>query len=122
MLVWNARRPEEGGFANAYERVVQEFQIDLKHVAHQGVTSTDSQEMAKFFELTGCSVKKFDNPQLLDLDGVLARAWSSSYLPLPGQPGSDRMEQRLRAAFFEHAVGGKVRQDYDTEVFYGRLV
>jgi SAM-dependent methyltransferase len=121
LLVWNERRADAGGFAEIYERVVQDFQTDLKHVAHQHVTSTDSQEMARFFEPAGFAIKTFKNPQYLDLDGVLARAWSSSYLPLPGQLESELMEQRLRAAFAEHAVGGKVRQDYDTRVFYGRL-
>jgi SAM-dependent methyltransferase len=121
LLVWNDRRLDAGGFAGDYERVVQEFESDLKHVSHRRLTSSDATGLSEFFGAAGFALEKFDNPQYLDLDGVLARAWSSSYLPLPCQPRSDLMEQRLRAAFADHAVGGKVRQDYTTELFYGQL-
>jgi SAM-dependent methyltransferase len=121
ILVWNERRTTETGFAHRYERVVREFETDLKHVAHQNITATHSDTMTQFFQPAGYAVETFDNPQFLDLDGVIARALSSSYLPLPGQPRCEEMITALREAFSEHAVGEKVRLDYDTKAFYGRL-
>ncbi len=122
VLVWNERRVGENGFAHRYEEIVREFGTDLHHVAHQSITATGSDAMTQFFQPAGYAVETFDNPQLLDLDGVIARAMSSSYLPLPGQPRCAEMIARLREAFSTDAVGGKVRQDYDTKAFYGRLI
>lgn len=121
VLVWNERRSDDRGFAENYEWIVREFQTDLKEVAHQHVTATDSDAMKKFFEPAGYAVETFANPQFLDLDGLIARALSSSYLPLPGEPRCEEMIARLREEFSKYAVGGKVRQDYDTKAFYGRL-
>jgi SAM-dependent methyltransferase len=121
VLVWNERRADETGFAREYEGIVREFGTDLKHVAHQSITARDSDAMTQFFQPAGYAVETFDNPQFLDLDGVIARALSSSYLPLPGQPRCEEMITALREAFSEYAVGGKVRHDYDTRAFYGRL-
>ena len=121
MLVWNERRTDDHGFAHRYEQIVREFQTDLKEVAHQHITATDSTAMAEFFP-AGHAVEMFANPQSLDLEGVIARALSSSYLPLPGQPRCQEMLDRLRAAFHAHAVGGKVQLAYDTRAFYGRMV
>jgi SAM-dependent methyltransferase len=121
VLVWNERRSDDHGFAEHYEQIVREFQTDLKEVAHQHVTATDSDAMKKFFEPAAHAVETFANPQFLDLDGVIARALSSSYLPLPGQPRCEEMISRLREEFSKYSVGGKVRQDYDTKAFYGRL-
>jgi SAM-dependent methyltransferase len=122
VLVWNERRSSENGFARQYETMVREFETDLKQVAHQNITATGSDAMTQFFQPTGFAVETFDNPQFLDLDGVIARALSSSYLPLPGQPRCEEMIARLREEFSKYAVGGKVRQDYDTRAFYGRLM
>jgi SAM-dependent methyltransferase len=121
VLVWNERRQSEKDFASRYEEIVHEFGTDHRHVAHQNITATGSDAMTQFFQPVGYAIEMFDNPQLLDLDGVIARALSSSYLPLPGQPRCEEMITALREAFCEHAVGGKVRLDYDTKAFYGRL-
>jgi len=122
VLVWNERRSNENGFAHRYEEIVRQFETDLKHVSHQSVTATDSDAMTRFFQPAGYAVESFDNPQFLDSDGVIARALSSSYLPLPGQPRCQEMIVALREAFSTHAVGGKVRLDYDTRAFYGQLI
>jgi SAM-dependent methyltransferase len=123
ILVWNHRRPEPGTFTLQYGQIVKEFQNDKNHpAAHHQSTVAKSDEMARFFHPGPFAVKTFPNSQTLDLGGVIDRALSSSNLPLPGQPRSDEMLQKLRDAFAAHAVGGKVRLDYDTSAFYGHLV
>jgi SAM-dependent methyltransferase len=121
MLAWNERKMDSDAFARAYEQVVQEFQTDLRHVKHQSVTATDSDTMARFFAPAQYEVAAFANPQILDLEGLLDRALSSSYLPLPGQPRCQQMLDRLGEVFSAHSKGGKVSQDYETRVFYGHL-
>jgi SAM-dependent methyltransferase len=122
ILVWNERRPNTNDFAMQYEEIVQKFGTDLHRVTHQNLTATGSETMTQFFHPAGYAVETFDNPQFLDLDGLIARAHSSSYLPLPGQPGCEQMITDLREAFAAHASLGKVRLDYDTKTFYGRLI
>ncbi|MDP9174926.1 MAG: class I SAM-dependent methyltransferase [Planctomycetota bacterium] len=120
-LIWNERRIEPG-FSADYEQIVQEFETDLKHVSHQHLTATGSDVLSKFFAPSGYSVATFDNSQPLDLEGVLARAMSSSYLPRKGQPRCDEMLGRLREVYDRHQAAGLVCQPYDTQVFYGRMV
>ncbi len=122
ILVWNERRPKENDFAGRYEEIVRQFETDLKDVAHQNITATNSDAMTQFFQPAGYKIETFDNPQFLDMEGVIARVLSSSYLPLPGQPGCEEMIAALREALSEYATLGKVRLDYNTKAFYGQLV
>ena len=123
LLVWNEREKDfaHDEFSAAYDAMVREFQIDWHKVRHESVTAHDSPALAAFFAPGGYQLKTFVNPQKLDLDGLLARALSSSYLPLPGQPGCDRMLDRVREIFQVHAKDGHVVQQYITKVYYGRL-
>jgi len=123
LLVWNDRErdPAADSFSAAYDAMVSQFQIDWHKVRHESITAQDSRVLADFFAPGGYQHKTFANPQSLDLDGVLARALSSSYLPLPGQPGCDRMLDRLREIYRRHAKDGCVVQQYNTKVYYGRL-
>jgi SAM-dependent methyltransferase len=121
LLIWNERRVEAGGFAADYEKIIREFETDLKYVSHQSLTSTDSAAMKEFFAPAACLTASFDNAQSLDLKGLRARAMSSSYLPLPGHPRCEEMLNRLATLYDEHQINGKVWQAYDTKVYYGRL-
>jgi SAM-dependent methyltransferase len=121
MLVWNERTRDADPFARAYEQMVEEFQTDLTQVKRRSIDAMDSDAMAKFFSPAPHHVVKFPNPQFLDSQGLIARALSSSYLPLPGQPRCQEMLDRLGQIFSAHAQDGKVRQDYETRVFYGHL-
>jgi hypothetical protein len=85
------------------------------------VTSDDSGAIAEFFAPQMHQLKKFENLQSLDQDGLLARALSSSYLPLPGQSRCDEMLDRLREIFRRYNENGRVVQHYVTKVYYGRL-
>ena len=121
LLIWNDRKVEPGGFAADYDAMVHEFETDFKHVSHLNMTSADSGVLKEFFAPCGFEIATFDNPQSLDLDGVLARAMSSSYLPSPGKPRCEEMLQRLREVYDRHQIAGRVVQPYDTKVYYGRL-
>jgi SAM-dependent methyltransferase len=58
------------------------------------------------------------NEQQLDLDGVLARARSTSYLPKEG-PAGDELNAALRALFARHAHAGRVTMKLTTVVVAG---
>jgi len=123
LLIWNEREKndDDNGFAAAYDAVVREFQTDWNTVRHENITTEDSRALGDFFGPAGFELRKFDNPQPLNLDGVLARALSSSYLPLPGQPRCEEMLDQLREIFRVHAQNEQVIQRYTAKVYYGRL-
>ena len=58
---------------------------------------------------------------MLDYDGLVGRLQSTSYMPAPGDPGHDRMLADARALFDRYAEEGKVRIEYDTQVYLGHL-
>lgn len=121
VLIWNERRLNDPGFAQAYEKLIKDFAIDLPQVRRQTITAVDSKVLADFFAPAGYRTESFDNPQALDLNGLLDRALSSSYLPLPGHPRCNEMLEELRKIFAQYAIDGQVWQNYDTRAYYGQL-
>src|SRR5690606_31888803 len=77
--------------------------------------------MAHFFGSDRWGTEALPNQQQLDLDGLIGRALSSSYVPLANQPNHQAFLDGLRALFAEHAVNGRVNFEYATRVFWGRL-
>lgn len=123
LLIWNEREKQDtsGGFAAAYDAMVREFQTDWDKVRHESITSQDSKALGDFFAPAGFKLKTFNNPQSLDLDGLIARTLSSSYLPLPGQGRCEEMLDRVREIFRVYSREGRVVQQYTTKVYYGQL-
>ncbi len=100
---------------------MREFQTDWHKVRHENLTGADPAVLTEFFSPGSFKLQTFENPQPLDLDLLIARALSSSYLPLPGQPGCDKMLVRLREIFDRFSSNGKVVQPYTTKLYHGRL-
>ncbi len=75
----------------------------------------------EFFGPVEYEMEIFDNAQTFDLDGLKGRLLSSSYVPGPGEPGSEAMLREAQELFREHQTDAKVTIEYDTKVFYGRL-
>jgi SAM-dependent methyltransferase len=116
-LVWNARRAAGSPIAVAYEALLDRFGTDYHQVGHRGV---EPARLAAFFGGPFTTLH-FDNHQDLDLAGLRARLLSSSYVPAAGQAGHDAMLRALEELFDAHQSGGRVRLDYDCELFFGRL-
>jgi hypothetical protein len=57
----------------------------------------------------------------MDFDALRGRLLSSSYAPAAGHPNHGPMLADLRKIFDSHAVSGRVRFEYETHVYYGRL-
>jgi SAM-dependent methyltransferase len=118
VLVWNLRRKDETPFLAAYERLLQTYRTD------RGETEfwRRSDEMARaFFNLGSFETASFDNVQVLDLDGLKGRLLSVSYVPARGEPGTAEMLRAAEEIFEDHEADGRVRVEYDTKVYYGRL-
>jgi ubiquinone/menaquinone biosynthesis C-methylase UbiE len=117
-IVWNWRRKDKTPFLAAYERLLAAYRTDRgeAEIWRRG------DEMASAFFGPGSFEKAtFDNEQVLDLDGFKGRLLSISYVPARGEPGSEEMLRNVEEIFNEHQKGGRVRIEYDTKVYYGRL-
>jgi SAM-dependent methyltransferase len=118
VVIWNARRRGTTPFLAAYERLLREHGTDYEQVEHgrSGAGMVD-----EFFGSDGYETKTFDNAQTFDLDGLKGRLLSSSYVPRPGEPGSEAALREAEELFHEHQMDGKVTIEYDTKVYYGDL-
>ena len=78
-------------------------------------------DLCTFFGARGYEARSFENTQEFDRSGLRGRLLSSSYAPGPEGPQRAPMLAALDELFQRHAVGGKVRFEYDTMTFYARL-
>ncbi len=111
-LMWNDR-DDRDWFTAAYTAVIQK-------VAAGGSSITRPVHPDALFASTlyqNARELAFPSHQLLDEDGVIARALSASYIPKDG-PTREYLRQSLGDAVRRHAdAGGRVRLTYITRVF-----
>ncbi|MGA2259968.1 MAG: class I SAM-dependent methyltransferase [Acidobacteriota bacterium] len=115
-LMWNTRKTDTTLFLREYERLLQIFSIDYARVDHRNITE---EILGRFFH--GFQKRVFPNMQQFDFEGLAGRLHSSSYAPLPDHPNFEPMMSELRRIFREHEIGGMVRFDYETELYFGQL-
>ena len=116
--VWNSRAPERSAFLLHYERFLTEWGRDYEQVR---ATYAVRDRLGEFFAPGSVERHAFPNSQDLDFDSLEARIASSSYMPSDGDPDHAKMVAGLRELFDADASDGRVRLDYDTEVFLGRF-
>lgn len=117
-LVWNVRRLDSTPFLRGYEQLLHDFAPEYAEVGHQQKGEGD---VAAFFHPDGYSVATMENIQEFDFDGLRGRLLSSSYAPAQGSPGHEEMIAALRDLFDRYRENDRVRFEYDTTVYYGRL-
>lgn len=115
-LIWN-RKVERVGLMNDYFDLLIEFGTDYDKVRHE---SHDTERIRTFFEPNAVTYTKLNNEQLLDYAGFEGRLLSSSYIPLEGKR-FDEMIIALREMFNKYQSGGKVRIEYETDIYAGKL-
>jgi len=119
VLVWNDRQLGSTPFLQAYEKLLLAYTTDYQEVDHKRITGD---VIASFFRPGEFKLKRLANQQLFDFEGIRGRLLSSSYAPEKGHPNHVLMLNNLRSIFQAHQVGGQVSFEYDTLVYYGRLV
>lgn len=118
-LVWNDRRVDSTPFLRDYEALLQEFGTDYKEINHKNV-----QDKAVFTAFFGVAPSEavFDNIQRFDFEGLMGRLNSSSYVPAQDDVRYAPLAKRAKEIFDACQVNGKIAFEYDTRVFYGRMV
>lgn len=119
VVLWNERKTDTTAFLQEYEALLWKWSEDYAAVSSRTVAAEES--MQNFFGPELWGVEEFTNQQSLDLQGLIGRALSSSYVPLPEHPNHEPMLAELRELFSRHAQDGRVFFEYATRLFWGRL-
>jgi SAM-dependent methyltransferase len=109
VALWNVR--VEHGFAAAYEQVLLDFSPDYAKVPKPGPTIAELQRRRP----DGVAAT-FAHGQSLDREGLLGRAWSSSYV-VHAVKDKAAFDAALLAAFDRHAHGDRVELGYETRLW-----
>ena len=115
VLLWNARKTDTTPFLREYEALLHAHGTDYASVNHENVTPE------AIAAVLGADFGRRDvpNEQVFDWDGLKGRLLSSSYAPNEGHPGHAPMMQALERLFETHQQDGRVRVEYDTQIYWG---
>lgn len=116
-LFWNDR-VFTSAFDREYESFLRTHAIDYSAVNHQGDAAAE--RVARFFSPGQPQERRFENVQVLNLDGLRGRVRSCSYMPNAGHARYPEMSAALDALFSRHAACGQVRITYETRLHVGR--
>ncbi len=119
VLLWNERKLDTTPFLIAYESLLRDISDDYRRISRSEATTDSS--MDQFFGPERWGSEDFPNRQAFDLEGLIGRALSSSYVPLAGSPRHEEMLDGLRRIFARYAVDGRVWFEYATRLFWGYL-
>ena len=125
VLLWNTRRTQGTDFLVAYEALLQQFGTDYVQVQQRtnrltsGAASGDG-GLDRFFA-GGYTRRVLENAQDLDFEALKSRLRSASYVPTEASPDYAPMIATLREVFERTARDGRVRIEYDLEIFLGQL-
>jgi SAM-dependent methyltransferase len=117
-VIWNERKKALGPFAEEYEQLLRTYGTDYARVSE---TYPEPERMAQLFGAGNFRHGSFPNEQRMDFDALRGRLLSSSYAPAMGHANHEPMLAELRRVFDRHAKNGRVRFEYDTHVYFGRL-
>lgn len=116
-LIWNDRKASEP-FQQDYEKLIQDFSIDYNEVTHRNI----SEELIAGFYAPQ-HYKKFvlEYAQYFDLEGLIGRVISSSYMPNEDHPNFPSLKNAITELFNTYKQNGIVTFAYDTSLFVGRI-
>ena len=117
VAVWNFREMETP-FARAYEDILVKYGTDYTRVRDSYPQAHDVQGFflgGEFLHHT------LPNVQFLDWDALAGRLRSSSYIPQEGHANFVPMMDALRELFRKYQENGRVRVEYATHLYAGRL-
>jgi len=117
-IVWNERKKDATPFHRDYENLLRTYGTDYTRVA---ASYPERMRMEDFFGPGTFQHRSFATEQKFDFDGLRGRLMSASYAPAQGHPNHEPMIAALKRLFEKHAEGGRVRIEYETHIYYGRI-
>ncbi len=117
VILFNDRKVKGNPFSDDYESLVVKYGTDYSEVQRLGRIF----EGVEFFTPYPCKKRTLANYQEFDYESLQGRLLSSSYAPERGEPSFDPMIADLKQVFQKHQSGGRVRMEYDTNIYFGKL-
>lgn len=121
VLAWNERKTTGSAFLKEYDEMLIRVSEDYENVNHTGMTNDSMETFESFFGKNKFSLKVFYNEQVFDKDGLAGRTLSCSYVPREGHADYPVMMSNLNDIFEKFNKAGKVKFEYETKIFYGKL-
>lgn len=118
VLMWNMRQSRASALVEAYERLLHDYGTNYTASLVSDRWNVPAEE---FLGAGKVGHATLPNHQEFDYEGLQGRLLSASYAPLPGHPNYEPMMARLREIFEANQMGGIVRFDYETQVYWGRV-
>lgn len=113
-LLWNERQVNSTPFLTEYEAFLKRYAADYEKVRHERI---GAEQFAAFFQQP-YETAEFTNSQIFDLEGLLGRVASTSYMPSEDDDAFPAMADELKLIFAKHQQSGKIAVFYDTKVYY----
>lgn len=115
-LMWNERKVDATPFLTEYEAFLKRNAADYEHVRHERIGPV---QFAEFFQQP-YETAVFTNQQVFDLEGLLGRVASTSYMPSEDDDAFPAMADELKLIFAKHQQSGKIAVFYDTKIYYAQ--
>jgi SAM-dependent methyltransferase len=117
-LIWNNRLTDANDFSRAYENLLRKDSIDYNKVNHRNIRDIG---FKAFFKSGIYKQVNYPNAQVLKLDGLIGRAFSSSYVPPQSSGEGKKFREMLEDIFEKYNIDGTVSFLYQTEIYIGRV-
>lgn len=118
-LIWNKRPDGSSQMLDEYSEMLMRHSTEYDVVRRRDDRAEAGMDV--LFGPAGYRAFSLPHEQLLDFDAFWGRLLSSSYTPLPGEPGHDEIHQGTQEIFAAHAVDGVLRFPYETQIFIGQV-
>ncbi len=117
VLIWNQRRNLTTPIGRDIEEILNEYGTDYIRVKNHEVNL----DFNRFFRKSGFTKRIIHNRRIMSYDELQGRLVSISCVPDSGNPKYSAMIKKLKKVFNKYQLSGKVKTEYDTEVFIGQL-
>jgi ubiquinone/menaquinone biosynthesis C-methylase UbiE len=118
VVIWNERLTDASPFVREYEDLLRRFGTDYASVKE---SYPSEEHMRDFFGTGAYSSHTLPNFQEFDFEGVAGRLRSSSFIPTQDHPNFAPMMAELQRIFDADNQDGRVRLEYTTHIYFGRL-
>lgn len=118
-LIWNERNPEASAFVRETEALIDTYAAALD--PDGAIREGGRDRIPALFVHAPVHLDEFPHIQQLDLEGLLGRVASCSYIPDEADPHYPEMSVELAQVFDRHQQNGRVTLHYRTKVYWAPM-
>lgn len=116
-LIWNDRKDTDS-FQIAYEKLIQTYAIDYNEMTHRNITN---EIISDFYAPNNFKKFVFTYEQQFDLEGLIGRIISSSYMPNENDVNFPQLRNAIVNLFNDYKQNEIVTFAYNTILYIGRI-